>query len=78
MSRFAELDRLILCAIADGKSTFFAICEGEVLNLATPLARPDRWGRYNGERVVDRRLQSLRQRGAITYRGRQWRLKEAA
>lgn len=50
----AKVDKLILCCVERGANTFAAILS----------AVPDRHKFY---RIIDRRLQALRKKGALTY-----------
>lgn len=74
-AKFATLDEAILAAIKEGRTTFVSIV-GNVEAMAKPLATPDRWGRSNHDRVVDRRLQALRKQGRIAYKAKQWFLSQ--
>ncbi|MFA7557199.1 MAG: hypothetical protein WCZ20_05300 [Hydrogenophaga sp.] len=63
MSKYAEIDDLILKAIGAGRNTFCALLSGPAVRQAAAAAdsQAEDW------RVVDRRLQALRKKGAITY-----------
>lgn len=66
-NRFDNLDAAILKAIDAGLTTYWAISQ-RVQELAKPhTQRPD-WSR-----VVDRRLQALRKKGAITFEKKEWK-----
>lgn len=74
-AKFVSLDEAILAAIKTGRTTFVSIV-GNVEALAKPLATPDRWGRSNHDRVVDRRLQALRKQGKIAYKAKEWSISQ--
>lgn len=71
MIDYSELDAAIIHTIANWAGDFARINQ-RVKDIAEPLATPDRWGRRNTERLVDRRLQALRKAGRIRYGGRDW------
>lgn len=76
-SSFEPLDQALLRAIAAGDTQFHALSMA-VSAIAEPLAKPDRWGVRSTDRLVDRRLQALRRRGAIAYGAGHWRVTAAA
>ena len=65
---YDELDAAILQAIKDGKQKFFLIRAA-----VDELARPHSL-RGDSFRVVDRRLQALRNKRLITYWTGKWRI----
>lgn len=68
MSKFEELDALIVSTVRGGKSRFSEIVAvSEVERLAKQLCSKDRWGNIHHDRLVDSRLQSLRRAGSLTY-----------
>ena len=67
---YSALDAAIVQRIRDGASTFSAIDAREVSEIANDLATPDSRGRRCGWRLVDRRLQALREAGRIAYTAR--------
>lgn len=74
MSGYAEVDRLILMRVKQLESASYAsLCETiPLMQKATAVAIPDRWGSRDGSRVIDRRLQALRKSGAIKLEKRRW------
>ncbi|WP_202844741.1 hypothetical protein [Luteimonas saliphila] len=66
MSTFAILDGLIVDAIKSGRTKFNDIFSDEVSKRAY-YDRP-----RDGYRLVDRRLQALRKRGAIAFNKGEW------
>jgi hypothetical protein len=63
MNQYEEIDAAILKSIESGKNLFHAISL-DVTNVTHPLAEAtgaEEW------RIVDRRLQSLRKKGKISY-----------
>lgn len=70
MSKYAELDALLMQSIRDGRDTFGSLCRGSADKLAVEFGLP----RSSGDRVVDRRLQSLRKRGLISFSKSRWSL----
>jgi hypothetical protein len=60
---YTEFDKRLISVVRRGFSTFIEISHGELRKYADALAAPDRYG----WRVIDRRLQALRKRGALTY-----------
>ena len=67
MSKYEELDALIVESIRSGRDTFGLLCGRKTGELASKLSpnEPDR--------VIDRRLQALRKRGVIRFAGTCWR-----
>ena len=72
MSKYIELDSMIVQSIRNGRDRFFVLCCGPTGRLADTLAGSDGWGRRSGDRVIDRRLQALRKRGQIRFSGGRW------
>lgn len=68
MNRYDTLDTAICRAIESGITTFTAIAY-RVDELAKPHARQ----MTQTFRVVDRRLQALRKRGAIVFKDKEWK-----
>ena len=66
MSKYRELDALIVQSIRNGRDTFGQLCGGKTGALASNFSV------YESDRVIDRRLQSLRKRGAIRFTGKHW------
>ena len=60
MIDYSELDKQILLAVKNGNCTFVQI-NGKVRVFAAPHSLAEPW------RVVDRRLQSLRKAGKLSY-----------
>lgn len=73
MTKYAELDTAILDSIQRGCDTFGALTVGATGVMADRLATAT-----GGDRVIDRRLQSLRKRGLIRFAGLRWQLVEPA
>lgn len=71
MTKYAELDTAILDSIQRGRDTFGALTVGATGAMADRLATAT-----GGDRVIDRRLQSLRKRGLIRFAGLRWQLVE--
>lgn len=76
MSKYAELDALLLESIRTGRDTFGSLCRGSTGELADKLAVEFGLPCCSGDRVVDRRLQSLRKRGLISFSRSRWCLAE--
>lgn len=72
---YEELDRKIVAAIGAGNSDFTALAIALRVSLPA-FATKDRFGLTNEDRVLDRRLQALRRRGAVEYArgGIGWRI----
>jgi len=66
MTDFNDLDKAIVDAIRAGKRRFIEIWTA-VEHKAESFAK-----QRDPDRVVDRRLQSLRRRGHIAYKGGRW------
>ena len=66
MSKYEELDALIVESIRNGRDTFGQLCGGKTGALATQFSWMD------ADRVIDRRLQALRKRGLIRFSGGRW------
>lgn len=71
MSRYAELDAAILSAIQGGRKDFTSIAWNDAVDA---LAKPHARQMTQVFRVVDRRLQALRKRGAIEFRVKEWHI----
>ncbi len=78
MTKFALIDALILKRLAQGSLRFISIAYNREISMeAEKLAIPDRIGKTQGFRVVDRRLQALRKAGAIKFNSKTgWSLAE--
>ncbi len=72
LSMYEEFDAELLAKIESGKSSFTAICGGELQEKADRLAKPTRFNDKNGWRLIDRRLQALRKKGLIVSRKGAW------
>lgn len=74
MSKFTDLDVMIVTRIARAPCTFTELQEPEINAAAEPFLVPDRYGVLGPTwRVLDRRLQALRKEGHIVYcKGRWW------
>jgi hypothetical protein len=64
--KYAILDAEILREIRRGNGQFSDML-APLRYIALEHAKPDRWNRKDGPRVIDRRLQALRKKGVITY-----------
>jgi len=76
MSKYDELDRHIVKAIARGMDTFTVISRSGAV-----VTESHRLGELTGAadwRIVDRRLQALRKAGRIAYAKRAWSVTETA
>ncbi len=69
---YSKLDSLIIAAIASGKNQFSKIFSDEVRAEARPFASDA--GYSANSRVVDRRLQAIRQQGQIRFHNGGWAL----
>ncbi len=69
MRKYNELDAAILLAINGGATDFGMLVRacGSHIEVAT-----HKGGRYTDERMLDRRLQALRKRGLIRFKGGKW------
>ncbi len=65
MSKYQELDDLIVLCIKQGVNTFGALWQGRAGDKAYALGE-DKY------RAVDRRLQALRKAGRISWMGNRW------
>jgi hypothetical protein len=72
---YDQLDALILKRCAASPVTFSVLLvNDEIEEAAYDVAKPDRFGHREPDRVVDRRLQALRKRGLLAYsRADGWR-----
>jgi hypothetical protein len=71
---YTEFDNALLELIASGVNTMTALDSTKRLRpLIEPHRVKDRWGHLTPEfRVIDRRLQALRKKGAIRFAGKVW------
>ena len=75
MSKFTDLDVLIVARIAHAPCTFTELQTREIDAAATPFLVADRYGDPGPTwRILDRRLQALRKQGHIGYQKGQWHL----
>lgn len=65
---FTQLDAAIVEEIKAGNNTFTLLQQSRAAALAEPFVTP----RGDVERVIDRRLQALRKKGAIRYSKGVW------
>jgi len=74
-SQYAELDSAILDLLAEAPAKFDSI-RVRLESMADALVQPDRYGIKVGWRLIDRRLQSLRQAGKIKHGTTKWSLSD--
>lgn len=76
MSKFTDLDVMIITRIARAPCTFTELQEPEISLAAASFVVADRYGTLGPTwRVLDRRLQALRKEGHIVYSKGRWWLK---
>ena len=63
MKDYSKLDKAVLTAIKNGRNTFASINNGKIAAMCDEL----RTHRSDGFRVLDRRLQALKNAGKISY-----------
>lgn len=71
---YTEFDNALIHAIAGGRNTMAQLeTSSRLRELAAPMCSKDRWGTLTPTfRIIDRRLQSLRKKGAIRFNGKVW------
>lgn len=75
MSKFTDLDVMIVTRIAHAPCTFTELQEPEINAAAEPFLVADRYGVLGPTwRVLDRRLQALRKGGHIAFQKGQWHI----
>lgn len=64
---YSAFDADLIAVIRSGVSNFTSLSVGSLRTKADAIAKPDRYGDSAGWRVIDRRLQALRKKGALKY-----------